>query len=843
MRGLGLSLSDNLEVCLRSGLGGILSPDTMASAQPIPSDLLLAHSGFLRDLARGVLMDEAAAEDVVQETWIVALERPPGTRAALRGWLATVARNLALRRLRGEGRRMARERASARPEAEEVQGREQILRSVVDAVLALEEPYRTTVLLRYFEGLPPREIARRQGVPVTTVKSRLKRGHDRLRTSLRGEFGGEDRAWCSALAALAGLRDCASSTGFSAWTAAALAGALAMGLKAKVGIAALLLGVLMFGAWRTFGTAPALELADGDPGSTLSAAELRPDKDSAALVVGAEPASNGEGRVSVEAPTPVPVQRFEFEVRGYVHDDEGRPVAALPIAIGPGAQILNDAGYTDRTGHFRVRWHGKQSTANVVLAAGQIDEGAGNLRELALLSGMPVELDVVHVGMAAPALLGMLAHAEADSRATYRALRLGYFTSLGGSHPPLVLDENGIGTFRARPEPMSPSRRIEYQQAQEDFQIQMDLVEDLRRMEEEIIDSREVKDDEPEPAVVSGVVQDVFGTPTAGMLVRLELGKWYEETRTDENGRYRIEGDAGRFKLVAGSPGHGLAEAVYETKPGEEIVWDAWLQHGNVIEGFLMRSDDEALAGWRIEVVTPGPAPSWSASATTDESGGFRVTNCPDVALDVYVHHQPFPYLVARGVRPGGEALALELTDERLTKVPLTIQVLDPEGAALTKGEVRLWHVDSGKGLRVVWHPTAEAFAMPGVQPGVYTLEAGAPGHEWSSRTTLTVLEGDEYQDLGALQLAGPGRLDFDLDTSSLKKPEALRWSLYLERDDATSIVLTDAEPPEEPYELAPGHYRLRLHGEDIQPFEHELDVRSGAETPLTHPVRPIERE
>ena len=126
-------------------------------------------------------------------------------------------------------------RASVRvhgPEAEEVQGREQILRSVVDAVLALDEPYRTTILLRYFEGLPPREIARRQSVPVTTVKSRLKRGHDRLRTSLRGEFGGEDRGWCSALAALAGLRDCASSTGFSAWTAAAVAGALAMGLKA-----------------------------------------------------------------------------------------------------------------------------------------------------------------------------------------------------------------------------------------------------------------------------------------------------------------------------------------------------------------------------------------------------------------------------------------------------------------------------------------------------------------------------------------------------------------------------------------------------------------------------------
>ena len=42
----------------------------------------------------------------------------------------------------------------------------------------LDEPYCTTILHRYYEGWPPREIARSTGVPVETVKSRLKRAVD-----------------------------------------------------------------------------------------------------------------------------------------------------------------------------------------------------------------------------------------------------------------------------------------------------------------------------------------------------------------------------------------------------------------------------------------------------------------------------------------------------------------------------------------------------------------------------------------------------------------------------------------------------------------------------------------
>ena len=55
---------------------------------------------------------------------------------------------------------------------------------MVAAVLALAEPYRSAVLLRYYEELPPRAIARRLGVPVETVRTRVKRGVELIRMRL-----------------------------------------------------------------------------------------------------------------------------------------------------------------------------------------------------------------------------------------------------------------------------------------------------------------------------------------------------------------------------------------------------------------------------------------------------------------------------------------------------------------------------------------------------------------------------------------------------------------------------------------------------------------------------------
>src|SRR5258705_10488158 len=63
-----------------------------ASSSSIDPELLLAHAGFVRSVARSLLADENAVDDVVQQTWLAALEKPPREPGALRRWLARGAR-------------------------------------------------------------------------------------------------------------------------------------------------------------------------------------------------------------------------------------------------------------------------------------------------------------------------------------------------------------------------------------------------------------------------------------------------------------------------------------------------------------------------------------------------------------------------------------------------------------------------------------------------------------------------------------------------------------------------------------------------------------------------------
>ena len=51
-------------------------------------------------------------------------------------------------------------------------------------MLTIGEPYRSALLLRFFEALPPRRIAERLALAVETVRTRLKRGLEQVRARL-----------------------------------------------------------------------------------------------------------------------------------------------------------------------------------------------------------------------------------------------------------------------------------------------------------------------------------------------------------------------------------------------------------------------------------------------------------------------------------------------------------------------------------------------------------------------------------------------------------------------------------------------------------------------------------
>jgi RNA polymerase sigma factor (sigma-70 family) len=167
---------------------------------------LLAHAGWLRRFALALVRDVDEAEDLAQETMVSAWQHP--TEQAGRGWLSRVARNLAVDHFRAEQRRALREETAASMRAdrvttsEELIGDAEIHKQVAEVVAGLSEPFRQTIVLRYYEGQSSATIARGLGVPEGTIRWRLKEGLDRVRRELDVRHANQRSAWVAALAPL-----------------------------------------------------------------------------------------------------------------------------------------------------------------------------------------------------------------------------------------------------------------------------------------------------------------------------------------------------------------------------------------------------------------------------------------------------------------------------------------------------------------------------------------------------------------------------------------------------------------------------------------------------------------
>ncbi len=122
------------------------------------------------------------------------------------------------------------------------------------------------MLLRYFEDVSAREIARREHLPVETVRTRIKRGLVLLRTRLASEFGAQD--WRAAVTPL--LFPLARRM---PWTFAGTSGAKVLIMKKAVwiGLAVLLIasGGLLFGLWNM--RPPEQAAPDAEPALVMTA--------------------------------------------------------------------------------------------------------------------------------------------------------------------------------------------------------------------------------------------------------------------------------------------------------------------------------------------------------------------------------------------------------------------------------------------------------------------------------------------------------------------------------------------------------------------------------------------
>ena len=411
----------------------------MVPPDPSQTRAWLEESAWVHRLARRLVHESAQAEDAAQDALIVAWKRAPDASVSMRAWLGGVLRNVVRARRREDARRTAREHDAARPEVVEESAHDgarlverlDVHARLVAAVRGLDEPYRTTVALRYLDELSVDEVARRTNVPTKTVHTRLERALAKLRERLDREFG-ERSTWASVLLPLSfapTVSPPASSTVAPSSSNSTAAPASPSSIHAPptqpligsprvpptdvaapVSVAPIPLAPLLAMSTLTKWTAVAvaalvvtywatrsIDRSASTTPATASAAPPTSTDSHSDTTAPLEPTGTPERtRASEPVTAPVPavavvVGATPARVRGFVVDLSKRPVAGLEVA------------------YELVRWSSKVSESAITLPASAISAADGSFE--VELCDQPARLVARGLGLAtfyAPALVGVV---------------------------------------------------------------------------------------------------------------------------------------------------------------------------------------------------------------------------------------------------------------------------------------------------------------------------------------------------------------------------------------------------------------------------------------------------
>ena len=608
------------------------------TATPLNLEALMAHVGWARALARRLVGDPDVAEDLVQETLVAGWKHPPALDRPLRPWLATVLRNLARSRGRGEGRARVRHDswqadAAAVVSPEEALGGLQAQQRLASMLARLSEPYRHAIYLRHVEGLSAAEIARSQGVPEGTVRWRIKTGLDQLRQWFAEEDGPE---WRRALLPLTAPAAVAARSPVAAGGAPARAAVLALGVAAVV--------VLLAG----------------------SAALLRhpaPPRGVSALP---------EDPTTAAAPRPLPSALGSLH--GRVLGPDGTPVpGAVVMARGPGAAIDPQVALDD--GHFRFGelppgWYTLTASAATFLPASsrlRISAGADASAELRLQAGGAVVRGQVLDAAAGPVPFARI-EADRDSlRAVVLADQQGRFAlrlPLGGHDLTASADGYARGWTRV--------------------ELAGDLTHDFFL--------------QPAAAVAGQVLDADSGEPVTDAFVQAEEvdRRQKRSTRSGVGGRFRLDGlEPGQYRLFArksirvGFAPAPVTLAIAARVEGVKVP----LSRSFSVSGRVLDSDGQPRAGAQVGIEEARGAPIGfsykEVKATTDQAGHYRIDGLVPGVYHLSAHAAPFGD--AEDVTAGVVDADREVDDLRLSPAAKVAgRVVAADGTAVSGVEVEL---------------------------------------------------------------------------------------------------------------------------------------------------------
>lgn len=178
----------------------ILARGSTLEAEACYAHLMRKYWKLVNVLAVSKLGDPRDAEDVAQEAFLRAfrsLDRLAQPVAFL-GWLLKITRNLITDRIRSRRPSVSLDAIAERaglgtwdpgergPDVTERLETAEEVERVLEAVAALPEKYREAVALRYLQGLDGKTMAELLGEPEGTVRNRLFRALQKLRSAMEG---------------------------------------------------------------------------------------------------------------------------------------------------------------------------------------------------------------------------------------------------------------------------------------------------------------------------------------------------------------------------------------------------------------------------------------------------------------------------------------------------------------------------------------------------------------------------------------------------------------------------------------------------------------------------------
>jgi RNA polymerase sigma factor (sigma-70 family) len=649
---------------------------------------LLRHASWLRRLARQLADQPADVEDLLQDTWTAAWPRPPDPGRPPRPWLAEVLRNFARMGQRSSTRRTDREHAADElavrnaPATDDLIAQVELQRRLAELVLELEEPYRSTILLRYHEDRTATDIARQEGIAPATVRWRLKEGLSRLRQRMDERYGDQRRAWVGLLPAT----EPSVATGLGK-------GLVLMKLKTKAGLLVAMLLLLAVGAgviWKR-GAAPERSSA-ADSTQATPAHPMPPQTGSRPWQAGATgPAVLGA-------------------IDGVVVDSRDQPVPGATVALArrvdpanSGAAPLAGTSVTGADGRFRIAdvapgTFTATATASppglhpAVQTGIQVTGGTRSLRLVMTSGGVLVEGRVLdHEG-------GILPGARVTARATPSA------GQAPGDGPLMFLtatDRQGAWSMTL------PSGQYALKGELDGYApgtLSLTLV--ARARADLVL--------EPASGIFGRVVHASTGAPVPGARVQViptyRRGTWAPAVESDADGRFRLQRlPLGEFLIQArlgrliGKSGPVAVVPARAIMDVEVLVSEAF-----VIAGRVVTADARPAGGVAVmsESVTDGGV-SWGEAGPTGE---FEIA----------------------GVLPGKHQIQVWLKDGGRARREVTVENDDVTGVELriTPGLVVRGHVDDRHGR-----------PAPGVRV-VATTDAGG-GAERYNRIATTDASGD----------------------------------------------------------------------------------------------------